>query len=320
MTSSIPRWFGIARQRVRAEHLLRPADGAEHVDPGLPGRDRLDEELVEVDSALGESELDHAVHRVQADPAEERRQRVPVEANPSAREQRDTGDEEPEVEDELHHPLRPLRERLGRVEAVEAREVDKGEREEERERDERCPGDPWVVCSKRSQAKSRRKTEVRTSDSVSEPASSHWSLWKVTVRIVNRKSPSSTGWTSTRSRAPAEVRRQPCSSRARVPAQVPDPSSSVVSSSTDAASSWTSRDIDARDTFEDDLPAPAPVPERLGADEADGDHAIAKLSRRDGRSSKRPNTTSTGCPSTAGRTHSHRVGNRGEPLARVTSG
>ena len=57
--------------------------------------------------------------------------------------------------------------------------------------------------SNRSHAKSTRKTEVRTSESVSEPASSHWSLWNVTVRMVSRKSPSSTGCTSTRSRGSA---------------------------------------------------------------------------------------------------------------------
>ena len=127
----------VAGQRVRAEDLLRSADGTEHVDPGLARRDRLDEQLVEVDPALGEGELDHAVQGVQPDPAEKRRQRVPVEANPASGQQRDPRDEEPEVEDELHHPLGPLRERLARVEAVEAREIDEREREEERERDHR---------------------------------------------------------------------------------------------------------------------------------------------------------------------------------------
>ena len=38
------------------------------------------------------------------------------------------------------------------------------------------------------------------SESVSDPASSHCSLWNVTVKIVSRKSPSSTGWARTRSR------------------------------------------------------------------------------------------------------------------------
>ena len=75
-----PEVVRIAGERVRPEDLLRPADGAEDVDPGLPRRDRLDEQLVEVDPALGEDELDHAVHRVQPDAAEERGERVPVEA------------------------------------------------------------------------------------------------------------------------------------------------------------------------------------------------------------------------------------------------
>ena len=125
----------VAGERVHAEDLLRAADGAEDVDPGLPRRDRLDEDLVEVRAGLGEHELDDAVDGVQRDAAAERRQRVPVEARRPPAEQRDPGDEEPEVEDELHHPLPPLRERLARVEVVEADEVEEGEREEERERD-----------------------------------------------------------------------------------------------------------------------------------------------------------------------------------------
>ena len=212
-----PEVVRVAGERVRPEDLLRPADGAEHVDAGLPRRDRLDEELVEVDPALGEHELDHAVHRVQADPAEERGERVPVEAQRPAGEQRDPGDEEPEVEDELDHPLRPLRERLPRVEAVEAREVDEGEAGEERERDHRGAREAPVVRSKRSHAKSTRNTDVRTSESVSEPASSHCSLWNVTVRIVSRKSPSSTGWASTRSRSARRAERRARGSSQRSP-------------------------------------------------------------------------------------------------------
>ena len=132
-----PEMVRVAGERVRAEDLLRPADRAEDVDPGLARRDRLDEQLVEVHAALGEDELDDAVDGVQADPSEERCEGVPVEANVPAREKRDPGDEEAEVQDELHHALRPLRERLSRVEAVEAGEVDERERDEERQRDDR---------------------------------------------------------------------------------------------------------------------------------------------------------------------------------------
>ncbi len=128
MTSSIPRWFGIAGERIRPEHLLRAAHRTEDVDPRLPGGDRLDEHLVEVDAGLREHELDDAVDGVEPDAAEERGEREPVEADPASREQRDARHEEAEVEDELDHPLRPLGERLRRVEAVEAGEVEERER------------------------------------------------------------------------------------------------------------------------------------------------------------------------------------------------
>ena len=44
---------------------------------------------------------------------------------------------------------------------------------------------------------------------MSEPASSHWSLWNVTVTTAARKSPSRTGWARTRSRELAR-RRSAC--------------------------------------------------------------------------------------------------------------
>ena len=47
---------------------------------------------------------------------------------------------------------------------------------------------------------------MRTSESVSEPASSHWILWYVTVRTVAKKSASRTGWTSTSRRTSGSVR------------------------------------------------------------------------------------------------------------------
>ena len=132
-----PEMVRVARQRVRPKHLLRSPDGTEDVDPRLARGDRLDEQLVEIEAGLGENELDDAVDGVQADPPEERGERVPVEAHAASREQRHACHEEPEVEDELHHPLRPLRERLPRVEAVEAGEVDEREHDEERQCDER---------------------------------------------------------------------------------------------------------------------------------------------------------------------------------------
>ncbi len=140
-----PEVVRITCQRVRAEHLLRPTDGAEDVDPGLARRDRLDEQRIEVDAALCERELDHAVDGIQPDTPEERGERVPVEAHAAAREQRDPGHEEPEVKDELHHPLCPLRECLRRIEAVEPCEVDEREQEEERECDERRPREARVA-------------------------------------------------------------------------------------------------------------------------------------------------------------------------------
>ena len=153
-----PEVVRVARERIRAEHLLRPAHRAEDVDPGLPRGDRLDEDLVEIDAAFGEHELDDAVHGVEADAAEERRERVPVEANPSPREQRDPRHEEPEVEDELHHPLRPLRERLGRVEVVEARQVEEREEEEEPEGDHRGARESTVVPLERDPRRRARGT------------------------------------------------------------------------------------------------------------------------------------------------------------------
>ncbi len=128
---------GIACQRVGAEDLLRPADRAEHVDPGLARRDRLDQDLVEVRPRhLGEGELDDAVAGVEGDPAAEGGQRVPVEPHAPPRDQGNAGHEEAEVQDELHHPLRPLRERLARVEVVEAEQVDDRKRGEEGEPDD----------------------------------------------------------------------------------------------------------------------------------------------------------------------------------------
>ena len=127
--------------------------------------------LVEVDPALGEHELDHAVDRVEADPAEERGQRVPVEAQIPPGEQRDAGDEESEVEDELDHPLRPLRERLTGVEAVEARQVDEREHDEERERDHRRAGEAAVVSLEavpREQREEDGREDVRESQRARE--------------------------------------------------------------------------------------------------------------------------------------------------------
>ena len=127
----------VARERVRPEHLLRTTDRAEHVDPRLSGRDRLDQERIEIDAALREYELNDAVHGVQTDPTEKRSQREPVEPHPAPRKQRDARDEESEVEDELDHSLGPLRERLRRVEAVEAGQIEEREGREEAERDGR---------------------------------------------------------------------------------------------------------------------------------------------------------------------------------------
>ena len=106
---------------------------------------RLDQERVEVPGAkLGCEELDDAVDSVQRDSTAERRQREPVEPLRAAGEQRHAGDEGPEVEQELHHPLRPLRQRLVGVEVEVADEVDEEERGEEREPDDRGSREPPV--------------------------------------------------------------------------------------------------------------------------------------------------------------------------------
>ena len=66
--------------------------------------------------ALRDGELRDAVRGVCRHAADERGEREPVELHAAAGEQRDAGDEEQEVQEELHDPLRPLRERLGRLE------------------------------------------------------------------------------------------------------------------------------------------------------------------------------------------------------------
>src|SRR5262249_8722168 len=127
------------------EPLRGAAARPEDVDPGLTGGDGLEEDRVEVRAGLREHELDDAVRRVERDPATEGCERVPVEARAAAAEQSDAGDEEAEMEDELHHPLGPLRERFARVEVVEADEVEQREREEEGERDRRRSAEARVT-------------------------------------------------------------------------------------------------------------------------------------------------------------------------------
>ena len=259
----------IAGERVRAEHLLRPADGSEDVDPGLPRRDGLDEELVEVDAALGEDELDHAVHRVQADPAEERGERVPVEANAPAREQRDSGHEEAEVEDELHHPLGPLRERLGRVEVVEAREVDEREEDEEREGDHRGPGEAAVVPL---EAIPREEHEEDGREDVGERQRAR----ELPLQLVERDGEDREQEEAVEDRLGEHAVARARERRGRATLIAGEGSHSALSArasesrSTVAASAATLvRDLEARHTLEDDLPAPAPVADRLRAREAD---------------------------------------------------
>ena len=142
-----PEMVGVSRQRVRTEHLLRPADCPEYVDPGLPRGDGLDQGSVEVRAReLRKRELNHAVQGVQGDPSEERGQGQPVERERAPREERDARHQEAEVEHELDHSLRPLRERLRRVERVEASEVHEREREEEDEGDHGRAREPRVAA------------------------------------------------------------------------------------------------------------------------------------------------------------------------------
>ena len=136
MTSSIPRWFGSPVSAFGRNTSCVPPTAPNTLIPvcrEVMGSIRAASRFAP--DELREPELDHAVERVQRDPAEERRERQPVERERTPREERDARDEEAEVEHELDHPLRPLRERLRRVERVEAGEIDEREREEEDECD-----------------------------------------------------------------------------------------------------------------------------------------------------------------------------------------
>ena len=109
-----PEVVRVAREGVHAVDE-RAFDRAEDVDLARAARDRLQPRLVEVAARrLRDGELGEAVRAVRRDPADERRQREPVEAKPPSRDQRHARDQEQEVQEELDHALRPLRERLAR--------------------------------------------------------------------------------------------------------------------------------------------------------------------------------------------------------------
>ena len=94
------------------------------------------EQVVEVVPRARSEQLQHAVGGVDDHPADEPRERAPVELERPARQQRHPCCEEQEVQDELDHPLRELRERLVRREVEEADQVDEQEGDEEREHDD----------------------------------------------------------------------------------------------------------------------------------------------------------------------------------------
>ena len=129
-----PEVVRVAGQGVHAVHE-GALDRAEDVDLARAARDRLQPGLVEVPAGrLGDRQLGEAVRAVRRDPADEGRERHPVEAQPAARDQRDARDEEQEVEEELDHSLRPLSERFRRLEVEPPDEVDEQEGGEEAHR------------------------------------------------------------------------------------------------------------------------------------------------------------------------------------------
>ena len=130
-----PEVVRVARERVDAEDVLA-LDRAVDVDLARTAGERLEPAGVEVSArALRDGELGDAVRGVGRDAADECAEREPVELHAAARDQRDAGDEEQEVQEELHHPLCPLRERLGRLEVEPPDQVDEQERDEERQGD-----------------------------------------------------------------------------------------------------------------------------------------------------------------------------------------
>ncbi len=104
-----PEVVRVAGERVHAVDVL-PSDRAVDVDLAVAAGDRLHEQRVEVAAGhLGVGELEDAVERVRREPAAEGAEREPVEPLATPGDERDAGDEEPEVQDELDHPLGPLR-------------------------------------------------------------------------------------------------------------------------------------------------------------------------------------------------------------------
>ena len=110
-------------------------DRAEDVDLAGAAGDRLEPGFVEIRARrLGDRELCEPVGPVRGDPSDEGGEREPVEAQPAPRDQRDAGDEEQEMQEELDHPFRPLREGLRRLEVEPPDQVHEEKGHEERER------------------------------------------------------------------------------------------------------------------------------------------------------------------------------------------
>src|SRR4029453_8385078 len=118
----------------------RTVDGAVDVDLAGAAGDGVQEERVEVAAGLGGQQLQDAVGPVRGDPAEEPRERLPVEVERFAREVDDARDQEAEVEQPLDEALHELVEGLARLQVEEADQVDQQEREQERAQD---PGRAW---------------------------------------------------------------------------------------------------------------------------------------------------------------------------------
>src|SRR6266550_4519718 len=111
------------------------ADRAVDVDAGRTARERVEEEAVEAVAGELGAELEDPVDGVRDEADREPAERPPEEALAALREVADRRDEEGEVDDELHHPLRELGQPLLRVDVPEPGEIDEREGREESEHD-----------------------------------------------------------------------------------------------------------------------------------------------------------------------------------------
>ena len=126
----------VARERVRpvdARAVHRSVD----VDRARAAGQRRKHRRVEVVAGARAEQLQHAVHAVREEAGAEPAERAPVIPLAAPHEVRDRRDQEEEVQDVLHHPLRELVERLLRLEVEVAEQIHEQERREEAEHDRR---------------------------------------------------------------------------------------------------------------------------------------------------------------------------------------